>query len=289
VENRRIGKSTNGTQIWFAYDGQNTFADFNSGGSLTNRYLYGNAIDQLFAKYASATATWYLTDMLGSVRQLANTSGTILDTLTYDSFGNVLSETSPSNGDRFKFTAREWDSEIGLQFNRARYYSPVSGRWESDDPIAFRGGDPNLYRYVDNAPNCRVDPTGLTWWETIYDDFSIYEWPSGMYLGNIRITWPGDCKTEGPQPATVTNSGANFSLTLKGVNVGYGWGSSATVVGNLVEDSDCIGGKRFVYYVTLMYQPVYGLAWTKPQVFRWQHRCLCKFWATELKGPPKWR
>jgi RHS repeat-associated protein len=162
VDNRRIGKSTNGTQTWFAYDGQNTFADFNSGGSLTNRYLYGNAIDQLFAKYASGTSTWYLTDKLGSVRQLTNTSGTVLDTLTYDSFGNILTETNSGNGDRFKFTAREWDSEITLQFNRARYYSSASGRWATEDPLAFSGGDANLYRYVHNAPVVQSDSTGLS-------------------------------------------------------------------------------------------------------------------------------
>jgi RHS repeat-associated protein len=160
VENRRIGKSTNGTQTWFAYDGQNTFADFNSGGSLTNRYLYGLAIDQLFAKYASSTATWYLTDKLGSVRQLANTAGTVLDTLTYDSYGNILTESSPASGDRFKFTAREWDSEIGLQFNRARYYAPTDGRWISEDPLGFRAGDANAYRYVHNRPLSVSDPTG---------------------------------------------------------------------------------------------------------------------------------
>jgi hypothetical protein len=31
----------------------------------------------------------------------------VLDEITYDSFGNVLNETNPSAGDRFKFTARE--------------------------------------------------------------------------------------------------------------------------------------------------------------------------------------
>src|SRR5262249_24872403 len=99
VENRRIGKSTNGTQTWTGYDGANPYADFTGAGSITNEYLYGNAIDQLFAKYNAGTDTWYSTDKLGSVRQLTNTSGTVLDTLTYDSFGNILTESSPANGD----------------------------------------------------------------------------------------------------------------------------------------------------------------------------------------------
>ena len=40
-------------------------------------------------------------------------------------------------------------------------YDPKNGRWTSEDPIAFDGGDPNLYRYVGNAPTNATDPTGL--------------------------------------------------------------------------------------------------------------------------------
>src|SRR5262249_13147516 len=54
VFDRRIGVSTtiNGvtTQMWTVYDGANTYADFDGNGNLTNRYLYGLAIDQLFGK-----------------------------------------------------------------------------------------------------------------------------------------------------------------------------------------------------------------------------------------------
>jgi RHS repeat-associated protein len=73
----------------------------------------------------------------------------------------VLTETTPANGDRFKYTAREWDSDIGLQYNRARYYDPKAGRWTSEDPTGFRAGDANLYRYVRNSPLLMLDPTGL--------------------------------------------------------------------------------------------------------------------------------
>ena len=30
------------------------------------------------------------------------------------------------------------------------------------DPLGFGGGDPNLYRYVTNAPTNATDPSGLT-------------------------------------------------------------------------------------------------------------------------------
>jgi RHS repeat-associated protein len=157
---RRIGKSTlSGGQTWTLYDGDNTYADFNSSGTLTYRYLYGNGIDQLLARFDGTNTAWYLTDRLGSVRQLVSSGGSVLDQLTYDSYGNILSESSPSNGDRFKYTGREWDSEIALQYNRARYYDPKAGRW-FQDPLGLMAGDPDLYRYIMNKPPGATDPTG---------------------------------------------------------------------------------------------------------------------------------
>jgi RHS repeat-associated protein len=104
---------------------------------------------------------WYLTDKLGSVREDVQTSGSVLDSITYDSYGNILTESSPSSGDRFKFTGREWDSEIGQYYDRARDYAPNIGRFESEDPAGFKGQDSNLYRYVYNQPTDLIDPTGL--------------------------------------------------------------------------------------------------------------------------------
>jgi RHS repeat-associated protein len=87
-------------------------------------------------------------------------SSTIQDHLDYDGFGRVT-ESNTSYGDAFKFTAREYDYDTGLQYNRARYYDPMIGRWMSEDPLGFGAGDENLYRYVANNPVGAVDPTGL--------------------------------------------------------------------------------------------------------------------------------
>ncbi len=161
VDGKRIGKYTlSGGQTWTVYNGDNTYADFNGSGSLTKRYLYAQAIDELFARYDGSNANWYLTDLLGSVRVITDKSANVLDQITFDGYGNIVSETSPSNGDRFKFTGREWDSEIGLYFYRARYYNPAIGRFISEDPSAFGAGDANLYRYVNNSPTNDADPTG---------------------------------------------------------------------------------------------------------------------------------
>jgi RHS repeat-associated protein len=49
----------------------------------------------------------------------------------------------------------------GLQYNRARWYDPTTGRWISQDPLGFDAGDSNLYRYVNNQPTVATDPSGF--------------------------------------------------------------------------------------------------------------------------------
>jgi RHS repeat-associated protein len=159
LQDRRIAKTVNGTSTGTVYDGANPYADYN-GSAWSARYLYGLAVDELFARYVGTTIAWYLSDQLGSVRLLVDGNGNTLDSVTYDSFGNIASETAPSSGDRFKFTGREWDSEI-LQYGfRARCYLPGAGRFESEDPLNFTAGDANLTRYVGNSPTTKIDPTG---------------------------------------------------------------------------------------------------------------------------------
>jgi hypothetical protein len=47
------------------------------------------------------------------VRDNVSASGAELDHIVYDSFGNILTETNASNGDRFKFGGMEYDGSIG--------------------------------------------------------------------------------------------------------------------------------------------------------------------------------
>ncbi|MHB9050224.1 MAG: RHS repeat-associated core domain-containing protein, partial [Pirellulales bacterium] len=69
---------------------------------------------------------------------------------------------------RFTYTARELDSDTGLYYYRARWYDAATGKFMSEDPIDFAGGDQNLYRYVRNSPLLYTDPSGLiNWWNVL--------------------------------------------------------------------------------------------------------------------------
>ena len=133
--------------------------------SLSKRYLYGNAVDQLSAQEDITQSTssadrvlWPLVDNLGTVRDLAKNDGTLGEHYTYDSYGNVKSgDTSLT---RYLYTSREFDADTGLQYNRARWYDPAVGKWISEDPLGFTAGDANVSRYVGNGTLEATDPTG---------------------------------------------------------------------------------------------------------------------------------
>jgi RHS repeat-associated protein len=133
---------------------------------MSKRYLYGEAVDQLFAQEDlsktlgdTARNLWPLVDHLGTVRDLAKQDGTIAVHYTYDSYGNVKS--GDASKTRYLFTSREFDTATKLQYNRARYYDAAAGRWISEDPLGFGAGDANVSRYVGNRSPGATDPSGL--------------------------------------------------------------------------------------------------------------------------------
>jgi RHS repeat-associated protein len=164
VKGRLVGVTVNGTpQLYTVYDGSNPYLDFNSSGQLTQRYLYNpNALSQFYGQVsANGTVQWFLTDNINSIRQVVSSGGSVLDALTYDPYGNILNQTNAANAPRFLYAGGAYDSLTGYdQFGR-RYYDPSDGRWTSQDPLGFKAGDTDLYRYVANDPTNAIDPNGL--------------------------------------------------------------------------------------------------------------------------------
>ncbi len=90
----------------------------------------------------------------------------------YDSFGNAGNPAFPA---RYRFTGRETDPSTGLMYYRARWYDPQVGRFASEDPIGFGGGDINLYGYVWNDPTTFTDPSGLSGLGFGYSGYGAYD------------------------------------------------------------------------------------------------------------------
>ena len=164
-----------------AYDGEDILRETTDDGVMTStaNYIQGPAIDEPMAKEELVTS-YYHADGLGSIVKLTDPAGSVVHSYRYDAWGNIEVGSATSG---YAYTGREWDSETGLYFYRARYYDPVAGRFISEDPIGSSGGV-NLYDYVSGGPVTRVDPFGL-----IGFDFALFD--GGGARVRVRATRSG--------------------------------------------------------------------------------------------------
>jgi RHS repeat-associated protein len=157
ADGRRALKAINGTSTQLLYDGANPVQELQNGAPSAN-LLTGLGIDEYFQRTDTTGTYDYLSDILGSTVALTSASGSVQTQYMYDPFGNSsASGTASSNS--FQFTGRENDG-TGMDYYRARYYSPDFQRFIGQDLLDFGSGDPNLYAYTSNQPTSLRDPLG---------------------------------------------------------------------------------------------------------------------------------
>ncbi len=94
-----------------------------------NRYLYGAGLESML----TATATYYyLADGLGSTMAMVDASGTVQKSYTYDVYGKPTATGALPN--EYDFAAQQ-TYPTGLQYLRARYMDPDTGRFLSREPL----------------------------------------------------------------------------------------------------------------------------------------------------------
>jgi RHS repeat-associated protein len=174
--------------------------DANTGKVVQKDYFYkgggvlatAKAVPNGGFEYNYATA-----DHLGTPRAWTNDSGALITGGRHDylPFGEELfagygtrtsgqgyAANTQADGQRNQFGSQERDSEIGLDYVHARYYSPVQGRFTSVDP-AFQQVTSmvnpqnwNGYAYAINNPLTYVDQNG--------------KWPTSIHNLIIRLAFP---------------------------------------------------------------------------------------------------
>lgn len=99
-------------------------------------------------------------DSIGSNRQVCDAAGSIVRSVSFDSFGQSSESLGTIDNDfQYANYYKHERSSFYLATNRA--YSASLSRWMNRDPIAERGGI-NLFKYVNNSPTNFSDPSGLS-------------------------------------------------------------------------------------------------------------------------------
>jgi RHS repeat-associated protein len=129
----------------------NVLSDSKSGAE----YIYGNGLE---ARVINGKASYYVTDVRGSVVAIVDEDGNITHKYQYDEFGKVTQK-SEADYNPFQYVGKYGVMALNdhQYYMRARHYDPTIGRFLSEDPI----WSTNLYPYADNNPVMGIDPEGL--------------------------------------------------------------------------------------------------------------------------------
>jgi RHS repeat-associated protein len=230
-------KSMNGTAVTLQYDGDgNRVAK--TVGSVTTRYLvdelnptgYAQVVEELvgvsvarsyvygrqrISQYQPINSTWtpsfYGYDGFGSVRTLADSTGTVTDSYDYDAWGNAVNTTG-STPNAYLYRGEQYDSDLNLYYLRARYFNPLSGRLLTRDPETGRTRMPvTLHKYL----YAGADPVGL--WD-----------PSGRSLvDRVLLIGAITAQIYGPQALAITRG---ICRAVVKANVVLDWAKKAAKV-----------------------------------------------------------
>ncbi|MEQ1922235.1 MAG: discoidin domain-containing protein [Pyrinomonadaceae bacterium] len=144
---------------WYSVSGQNTNQN------LTLRlyiksHTYG--LDLISQRIVGGAVSFYCYDGHGSVRNLTNGVGTVTDSYNFDAFGNLIYQAGTTNNS-YLFAGEQFDADLRLYYNRARYLDVQTGRFISHDTYEGNQFEPislHKYLYANADPVNKLDPTG---------------------------------------------------------------------------------------------------------------------------------
>ncbi|WP_437577381.1 RHS repeat-associated core domain-containing protein [Sorangium sp. So ce887] len=166
---RRLYKAMGSRRSEFYWEGDRLAAEVGPEGTL-RIYVYAGPealVPLLFIDYDSIDAApesgsicYVICNQIGSPLQIEDQAGNIVWWASHvEPYGKVTVHDGASVSYAPRFPGHYFDEELGLHYNRFRYYSPRLGRYFQSDPAGQSGGT-NLYAYTAN-PLAVVDILGL--------------------------------------------------------------------------------------------------------------------------------
>jgi RHS repeat-associated protein len=229
-----------GNTIYYHYDGWNVVAESNSSGQITANYYYDNN-GQIMSMKKNGNYYYYQFNAHGDVVSLTDESGSVVNTYKYDPWGKLLSS-SETISNPYRYASYRYDTDTGLYYLRARYYSPEIYRFMNKDLYAGDLRTPktlNSYVYVMDNPVNLIDPTGLLWSE-ISNGFNLISAGAGFVTVGSAISGNVEISAVSTGVGIVASGFSAFStymaestgeITSSQANVSYGLAASSFFIG----------------------------------------------------------
>lgn len=184
-DGNRVARTVGGVTTGFLVDtlnptGYSQVLEEIEGGAVVRRYTYG--LD-LVSQEQSSGVSFYGYDGHGSVRLLTDTAGVVTDTYAYDAFGNMAGRNGNTANVQL-YGGEQLEQATSDYYLRARYVSPVTGRFGSIDRIQANDFEPkalHVYSFSWNNPVDYSDPTGL-------QTYTLTEYMVVSAITNIALT-----------------------------------------------------------------------------------------------------
>jgi RHS repeat-associated protein len=156
-------------------------------------YVWGGPAGLLYESQTNSSGSetavrYYHSDQVGSTLALTDASANVTGRIEYSPYGLITHATGVIDTP-YLFNGAfgvQTDAETGLLHMRARYYHPWLGRFLSEDPIQFSGGN-NWYAFTSGDPVFGSDPSGLTErWSNGLGNRDWYQVTGRDYAGEAR-------------------------------------------------------------------------------------------------------
>ncbi len=146
----------------YYYSGEEVIAEYNAADVLLRSYVLGERIDIPVVVTENNFDFYFVYNTHRSVIAITNATGAIEEKYKFDAHGNfeILIDSQWVNN-RYFYAVRDWEPEIKLYHNRARFYDPVNGFFIQRDPLGYVDGS-NPYDYTSGNSVNYSDPLGLT-------------------------------------------------------------------------------------------------------------------------------
>jgi RHS repeat-associated protein len=232
---RRIGRTDASGVVQYLYGNPGIpfrlTATRDASGVLTTYYydVGGN----LLSFERSGQRYYVATDQLGTPKAVTDSTGNTVKIVEYDAWGVKLSDSNPTFELPIGFAGGIADGATWLVRFGWRDYEAGTGRWQSRDPILFRGGQANLFNYTFNDPLNYRDPTGNSGF--VGAGIGFVSGAVGGYITSGSFTGTAVGALAGAAvgfitPTASTTAGASAAAFISG----YGGSIAGQVGGNLV-------------------------------------------------------